>query len=209
MVVTVQQSTRDAIQAAVDQVVAAGGGKVILPSGTYNGSQHVQLPYILPSAQPISIVIEGELPPPVPYLQYSGMPAHQSGAILNGFGIVAFDSFPNFSSIFVRLENLTVRHTNDPQKVGIDLKSAGCCDIENVTIDNGVNPYQSLQPSNSQIFGIRLPESNNNASVKVRNLYVSGYYIGVVNGEHADIDNLFVQSCYYGIVYGFAHHPVS
>lgn len=210
MIVTVQQYTRDAIQSAVDQVLAAGGGKVILPAGIYQGGQHVQLPYVLPNAQPITLVIEGECPPPVPYLQFTGMPAHQSGTILNGFGIVGPDnsgvSYPHFSSLFVRLENITVRHTNNPQKVGIDFKHIGCCDLENIAVDNGVNPYQSLQPSNANVFGVRLPGDSNNASVKVRNLYIVGYYTGLVAGEHADIDNLFIQSCYNGIVYPFAHH---
>jgi hypothetical protein len=210
MVVTVPHFTRDAIQSAVDQVISAGGGKVVLPAGTYNGSQHVQLPHILPNAQPISLVIEGECPPPVPYLQFTGMPAHQSGTILNGFGIVGPDNsgvnYPHFSSIFVRLENLTIRHVNNPQKVGIDFKHVGCCDIENVTVDNGVNPYQSIQPNNAAVFGVRLPGDSNNASVKVRNLYIVGYYAGLIAGEHADIDNLFVQSCWHGIVYPSAHH---
>ncbi len=222
-----------AIQAAIDAAFNLGGGAVYFPTATYaikgalqtsksvgaNATFNAQLrlPYITPSTAPITISLIGETPPPVPYLQYSNANVTTSGCAILLSNSTGGGSTPSviggprgnastFSNLFAQITNLIIRCPDNPQLTAIDLEWVGCCELQDVAVDQGTNTYNITQPTHNNAVGLSLPSSGNNADVELDNCYVSGFYCGVRSYEHTNFDKVTVQSCYHGVECGGAYH---
>lgn len=225
-----------AIQATINAAIAAGGGVVYFPAGKYliagslqtsappnsasaSYNAQLRLPYISPSSPNIAITLLGPGPATGPYLQFTGATAPNTGAVLisniSGSGTKPSllggprnDSvgYPNFSSLVVRVENLTFRCPDNPSLTAIDLEWIGCTEIFSVSVDQGTNTYSITQPTHTAVCGILLPNSSNNALVMLRDVYVAGFYTGIRSYEHTVWDNVCIQSCWNGVQLGGAYH---
>lgn len=200
--------------ACLKAVIEAGGGRMYLPSGVYQG--RILIPPVsrpLPSWLTVEIVGENE-PTPV-FGTIGSFPLQENGTIVkclsqSGPAVISALSsseslYGGFSAVNVILRNLDVRTHDDPGICGIDLHSALQCKIENVFINTGVYNVQASEPTHGT-QGLVTPACNNAALTVLRNVVVTGYHTGIVVNEHTDGDNIVVASNVHGLEFVFAHH---
>jgi hypothetical protein len=199
-----------AFTACLNAVVAAGGGKMVLPDGVYRG--RIVIP---PLGGPswITIEIVGESEPTPVFGTIGSFPPQNGGTIVkslatSGSAVISATSgslYSGFSGVYVVIRNLGVRTYDNPQIGGIDLNHAVQCRLENVVVSTGVYNVQASQPTHGKA-GVVTPANNNGALTILRNVLVTGYDTGIVVNEHTDADNIVVASNIHGIKFNTANH---
>ena len=187
-----------AFSACLDALVAAGGGRMVLPRtklGIYRGN------IIIPPVDAWATVeIVGNLQPPpivgtVGKETFCSNCSHTVVQSLEKSGpAVIFVSpapgqYASFSSAFVTIRDLEVRTYDNPSISGIDLGYAQQCSLQNVFVNTAVYSVQAAQPTHGT-SGIVTPYINNGAYTMLRNIAVSGYFNGIVCNEHTDGDGM-------------------
>ena len=204
----------EAFSACLKAVIAAGGGKMVLPAGVYQGRITIP-PVSKPLPSWITVEIVGESEPTPVFGTIGSFPLQNNGTIVkslskSGPAVISASSSPDslyggFSAVNVVIKNLDVRSYDDPGIGGIDLQYALQCKLENVFINTGVYNVQSSKPTHST-SGLTTPACNNAALTILRNLVVTGYHTGIVVNEHTDGDNIVVASNINGLEFVSAHH---
>lgn len=203
-----------AFSACLNTMIAAGGGRMMLPDGVYLG--RIEIPPVskpLPSWITLEIVGESE-PAPV-FGTIGSFPLQTNGTIVtcrapSGPAVISARASPaalygGFSAIHVVIRNLEVRTYDNPGIGGIDLKYAMQCRLENVFINTGVYNVQASRPTHGT-SGLITPACNNAALTILRNVIVTGYHTGIFVNEHTDGDNINLASNIHGLEFAFAHH---
>ncbi|MCY2990214.1 MAG: glycosyl hydrolase family 28-related protein [Planctomycetota bacterium] len=199
-----------AFSACVKAVIAAGGGRMVLPDGVYRGR------ILIPGTrQWITVEIVGESEPTPVFGTIGSFPLPQSGTILkcladSGPAVIKAENTPEslyggFSGVFVIVRNLDVRTYDNPCIGGVDLAVAAQCKVENVFINTGVYNVQASKPTH-RVTGLLTPACANGALTILRNVVVTGYESGILVNEHTDGDNIVVASNIHGLNFLFAAH---
>lgn len=115
------------------------------------------------------------------------------------------NSFLNFSLVYIALRNMVIRTTDNPKTCGVMAYYAIQLLMENVFVDTGIYNVQSAEPT-TVCAGIVVPGHSNGAMNYLRNVWVAGYYSGLVVFEHTDGDNLIFHSCKNALTFKFAEH---
>ena len=204
----------EAFSACLKAVVAAGGGKMVLPDGVYRGQITIP-PVSRPLPSWITIEIIGESEPAKVWGTVGAFPLQQNGTIIKSLAtpcaaVISASPSPNsvfgaFSAVHVVLRNLDVRTCDNPDRDGIDLRHALQCKLENVFINTGVYNVQASKPTRDT-KGLITPACNNAALTILRNVAVTGYHTGIVVNEHTDGDNIILGSNINGLEFVFAAH---
>lgn len=194
----------------IEAVIAAGGGRMFLPDGVYQG--RIVIP---PLGGPswITVEIVGESEPTPVFGTIGSFPLQNKGTIVksletSGSAVISAASgslYSGFSGVYVVVRNLDVRTYDNPRIGGIDLNYAAQCRLENVVVSTGVYNVQASQPTHATT-GLVTPANNNGALTVLRNVLVSGYDTGILVREHTDADHIVVASNIHGIKFSFAHH---
>ncbi|HEX5790478.1 MAG TPA: glycosyl hydrolase family 28-related protein [Luteolibacter sp.] len=200
----------------MDALIAAGGGRMVLPEGVYRG--RIVIPPVTkpaPSWMTVEICGEGE-PAPV-FGTIGNFPLRNQGTILkclepSGAAVISVPKldakqslYGGFSAVHVVIRNLDVRTYDNPGISGIDLEWAMQCRLENVFVNTGIYNVQSSQPTHGT-SGLITPACNNAALTILRNVIVTGYDTGILVNEHTDGDNINLASNINGLKFVFAHH---
>ena len=204
----------DAFSACLLKVIEAGGGRMVLPAGVYQGS--ILIPAVTkPIPSWISIEIVGESEPTPIFGTVGSSPLQNNGTILkclSATGPAAISAtrsadalFGDFSAVNVVIRNLEVRTYDDPGIGGIDLQCALQCKLENVFVNTGVYNVQASKPSHAT-SGVVTPAINNAAFSVLRNVVVTGFHTGILVNEHTDGDSIVVASNINGLEFAQAHH---
>ncbi len=203
-----------AFSKCLDAVIAAGGGRMAIPDGVYQGRIIIP-PVSKPLPSWITVEIVGESEPAPVFGTIGNFPLQNKGTIIkclaeSGAAVISTTKSPNslyggFSAVYVVVRNLDVRTYDNPGISGIDLYRAMQCRLENVFINTGVYSVQASKPTHAT-KGLITPVSNNAALTVLRNVTVTGYDTGIVVYEHTDADNIVVAGNIHGLDFGTAHH---
>ncbi|MBT3192706.1 MAG: hypothetical protein HN341_09150 [Verrucomicrobia bacterium] len=202
-----------AFSACLDAVIAAGGGRMIIPAGVYRG--RIMIPG---TSKWITVEIVGEGEPAPVFGTIGSFPLQQSGTIIRSLEtsgpavISAQDSsarlYSSFSGTYVIVRNLDVRTYDNPAISGIDLQHAAQCKLENVYVNTDIYNVQASEPTHGT-SGVMTPANNNAAWTVLRNVTVTGYYNGIVVSEHTDGDSIALGSNVKGLNFLAANHASS
>jgi hypothetical protein len=209
-----QTDNTAAFSKCLDALVAAGGGRMVLPDGVYRGRIIIP-PVSRPRPSWITIEIAGEREPTHVFGTIGDFPLQNGGTILKclddaGPAVISAPRSPNalyggFSAINVVLRNLDVRTSDNPGIGGIDLQYALQCKLENVFINTGVYNVRAAEPTRGT-SGLVTPGVNNAGWTILRNVTVTGYGDGIVVNEHTDGDNIVLGGNINGLNFARAHH---
>jgi hypothetical protein len=198
----------------LDAIIAAGGGKMVLPDGIYRGRIIIP-PVSKPIPSWITIEIVGESEPTPVFGTIGSFPPGNHGTILksletSGPAVISANPsnnalYMNFSAVNVVLRNLDVRTYYNPKISGIDLGSALQCRLENVFIHTGIYNVQAAKPEHGT-KGLVTPANNNAALTILRNVTVTGYHTGIVVNEHTHGDHIVLGSNIHGLEFATANH---
>lgn len=204
-----------AFTACLKAVVAAGGGRMQLGEGVFQG--RIEIPPVTKAvAGWITVEIVGEREPTPIFGTIGTAPLRNDGTIVRslsrtGPAVVSAarcttDSlYADFSAVHVVIRNLEVRTYDDPGIGGVDLHYALQCRLENVFINTGIYNVQASKPTHGTP-GLVTPACNNAALSILRNVVVTGYHTGIRVNEHTSADDLVVASNIHGLEFPFAHH---
>jgi len=198
----------------LDALIAAGGGRMLVPDGVYRGRIIVP-PVSKPLPSWITVEILGESEPTSVFGTIGNFPLREKGTILkcmdqNGPAVISAAApkqslYGGFSAVHVVIKNLDVRTYDDPAIGGIDLHYAMQCRLENVFINTGVYNVQSSKPTHGA-KGLVTPAINNAALTLLRNVTVTGYHTGILVNEHTHGDHVVLGSNIHGLEFASAHH---
>jgi hypothetical protein len=198
----------------MEAIIAAGGGKMLIPEGVYQG--RIIIPHVSrPAPSWITVEIVGEATPTAVFGTIGNFPLRDQGTILKcldkkGPAVISAQAaekalYGGFSAVNVVIGNLEVRTYDDPAISGIDLQYAMQCRLDNVFINTGVYNVQSAKPTHGT-KGLVTPAINNAALTLLRNVAVTGYHTGIVVNEHTDGDHIILGSNIHGLEFATAHH---
>ena len=200
----------DAFSSCLKDVIAAGGGRMMIPDGIYRGR------IIIPGTKEwITVEIVGESEPTPVWGTIGAFRMPNNGTIIkcvaeSGPAVISAANVPEklymrFSGANVSLRNLDVRTYDNPGIGGIDLLNAAQCKIENVFVNTDIYNVQASKPTHGTA-GIRTPACNNGALTILRNVLVTGYHTGILVNEHTDGDNINLGSNINGLEFMMNHH---
>ena len=205
-----------AFSKCMDAVVAAGGGRVVLPDGVYRGRIMIP-PVTKPAPSWVTVEIVGASEPTPVFGTIGNFPLQNLGTIVkcpdpSGEAVIAARKatardalYGNFSAVYVVIRKLDVRTADNPAISGIDLQWAMQCKIEDVFINTGVYSVQASEPTH-HTSGLITPANNNAALTILRNVVVTGYHTGIVVNEHTDGDQINLACNYNGLEIVAANH---
>lgn len=200
----------EAFSTCLKAVIAAGGGRMVIPDGIYRGR------IIIPGTREwITVEIIGESEPTPVFGTIGAFAFPKNGTIIkclseSGPAVISAANVPEklyhqFSGVNVSLRNLDVRTYNNPRIGGIDLLNAAQCKLENIFVNTDRYNVQASKPTHGTA-GITTPACNNAALTILRNVIVTGYHTGILVNEHTDGDNINLASNINGLEFAFAHH---
>lgn len=202
-----------AIQAAIDAVVAAGGGSVLFGAKTYIIAGEFQdilesnAQLLLPrtTTELISIRLIGATPAPtIAFKRAAGTvlksTLESGNGVMIGGKVGGGAGWPvaGTSWTSVTLENLTVRLPANPTYSGVDLfyypnGAVRSCQIgtdEDVIAAIGFPPTIGItEPTTPTSFGLRLAPNNIPDQLIVNNVQIYGFSTLLVAGELCNVDN--------------------
>jgi hypothetical protein len=203
-----------AFSACIDAVIKAGGGRMELPEGVFQGRIIIP-PVSRPLPSWITVEIVGAREPTHVFGTIGSFPLQNHGTILkctDEEGPAVITTLPSpaplygtFSAVNVVLRNLDIRTTDNPRIAGVDLAHALQCKLEDVFINTGVYNVRASEPMHGTA-GLITPAANNAAWTVLRNVTVTGYDTGIVVNEHTDGDNIVIGSTIHGLRFAAAHH---
>lgn len=217
-----------AIQAAIDAAASAGGGVVFFPASVYivggalqdTGNANAQI--VLPAldyvdTEQVTIEFRGESPSPpiVSVIGATPLPdghsvikstlAAGTGALMGGR--VASGSLSNFTNVMFRASNLTFRTVANPTITALDLATVAAVDLDNVSVDAGSYNVSGLaEPTTASSYGIRLPNNDNGAYVRLGAVGVVGFYNGYRFAEHTVGQQVTAMGCKRAAVFIETNH---
>jgi hypothetical protein len=200
-----------AFSACLKAVIDAGGGRMYVPAGVYNG--RIVIPPIEPPRW-FSLEIVGESQPASTFGTVGRFEMQNNNSIIkcvadDGPAVIsatpASPQAGSFSGVNVVIKDLEVRTCNDPRIGGIDLEWAQQCRLENVFVNSGIYNVQAAKPTRNT-KGLVTPAINNGALTVLRNVIVTGYHTGIVVNEHTDGENVVVASNIDGLCFAKAYH---
>lgn len=199
-----------AFSACLEDMIAAGGGRMMIPDGVYRGR------IIIPGTSAwITLEIVGASEPTPVFGTIGAFPFPRNGTIIkcvseSGPAVISAANVPEklymqFSGVNVSLRNLDVRTYDNPGIGGIDLLNASQCKLENVFVNTDRYNVQASRPTHGTA-GISTPACNNAALTILRNVIVTGYHTGILVNEHTDGDAINLASNVNALEFAFAHH---
>ena len=200
-----------AFSACLQAVIEAGGGRMVLPAGVYNG--RILIPTV-GAGKWISLEIVGESQPASIFGTVGRFELGETNTIvqcLDTSGPAVISAAPGgpqtggFSGVHAVIRDLEVRTYRDPQIGGIDLEWVQQCRVENVIVNTGVYNVQAPQPTH-ETKGLITPAINNGAFTILRNVIVTGFHTGIVVNEHTDGEHIVVASNIHGLSFSQAYH---
>jgi hypothetical protein len=224
----------EAIQAAVDWVVAAGGGIIYFPPGVYiidgplldTAAFNAQL--LLPNVahtgvDHLVITFQGPLRPGFHPLFGDTVPlaagyavlkstltgATGTGAVISGGNNVSPPGSGGGNNLEVNVENLICLGPDNPTFTFWNLRACQGGQINGLQISTpGAYVGTPTLPTNTNSYGIRLPEALFSNNTKVSGLAAGGFYTGVLSGELAVYEGpLILGPTYYGIEIPATYYP--
>lgn len=200
--------------AALNYLIDRGGGTLYLPYADSAYKVRIEVPYIPISSTWTPIQLLGATPP----YMYGGtignytLPTKgiilKSGDTTTGRSVIrALTSGSAFSGVALHLNNIDVRTYNKPKIGGIDAQYAAIAEMENVIVSTDTYSPNAGDPSTvRQTSGIILPMINNSAESNLNNVWVSGYFNGIVANELTSGHNVNVFACWNGVVVPANYH---
>ena len=174
-----QHCNTEAFSACLDALVAAGGGRMVLPRsrlGIYRGN--IVVP---PIDDWMTVEIVGDVSP-TPIVGTVGKNTNVDGTaklctncshvVIHGLessgpAVISVSPAPgqyqSFSSVFVVIKNLEIRTFDNPNISGIDMRLAQQCNLQNIFVNTGVYSVQAALPTHDT-SGIITPLNNNGPS---------------------------------------------
>jgi hypothetical protein len=220
-----------AIQAAIDAVYAAGGGTIYFPPGEYiiggalqdTGAFNGQL--LLPDV-PISgvdhivITFKGALRPGFHPLYGDTVPLAAGLSVLKSTltgasGTAACISGGNdidvadANNLEVNVENLVCLGPDNPTFTFWNLQACQGGSVNGLQISTpGAYVGSPTLPTNTNAYGIKLPQALLSNNIHLNDLAVGGFYTGVLWGELAmSTGALILGPTYYGIEIPLTYYP--
>lgn len=204
----------EAFSACLKALVAAGGGRMVLPDGVYRG-RIVIPPVSRPLPSWITVEIAGASEPTHVFGTIGDFPLQNNGTIVKclaetGTAVICAQKSPaplygGFSAVNVVIRNLDIRTYDNPGIGGVDLEYALQCKLQDVFINTGVYNVRASEPTRGT-RGLVTPACNNAAWTILRNVTVTGYRDGIVVNEHTDGDNIVLGCNINGLNFARAHH---
>lgn len=189
-----------AIQDAIDDVFAVGGGTIFFPKGIYlcNGAfdgttnSILKIPMNAYTNAVISIALVGEMQAPWITNLSSSVPggsiikSTKTGtgtrpSILAGAAFIASPGVTNFNAVFLSVKGITFRTYDNPSIDALQLALVGRVSLEDVAVDT--NTQNPSQPTHTT-FGIYMPKTSNYAVNTCSRVAVQGFDVGLAVGEH-------------------------
>ena len=93
------------------------------------------------------------------------------------------------------MEYLTIRATDNPQVTGIDATLLLQFFGRGLQVDTGVAQCNAVTSPSHSTFGIKCPRVDCGAFTRLENCFVMGHDVGILLGEHADLDGCQVWGC--------------
>lgn len=158
-----------AFSACLDALIAAGGGRMVLPvlrQGIYQGK--IIIP---PMSTWTTVEIVGAVQPTPVFgtVGAASLCSNCSHAVVQSLETVGpaavisvspgGSGYESFSNVFISIQNLEVRTYNNPNITGIDLGCAQQCSLQNVFVNTGVYGVQAAQPTHGA-SGLVTPTCN-------------------------------------------------
>jgi hypothetical protein len=230
------EQTRNAIQQAINDAVAAGGGRIwgtrkyVTTGSTFQEVGGANCKLLLPAVEPISthqfITLEFA-GPQVPDKSYSviytgnaSVPS-QSGFIIEdtdsgGEAIIgatqvaqgygASVTFGNWTLINAVFRDVLIRGANAAPLSAIDLRYAIMTDIRNLSIDVGVSSDIVADPRTNAKYALRPPRWGNGAWNQIEGLFVLGFANGLEMQEHVHLKSGAIMYCGNALRFRKANH---
>ncbi len=121
----------------------------------------------------------------------------KSASVTSGQSVIACTaSSGSFSSVDLTVENLDIRTYNNPVISGIDARYAIQFFAKNIFVNTNRYNVQATIPTTTSSVGIITPLINNDGNLRLENVTITGYYIGISANEHIDATSLYVFSCW-------------
>jgi hypothetical protein len=200
-----------AIQDTIDACAAAGGGTVYFPPGTYviggslqdTGAFNGQLllPSVATSSAQVSIRFLGAARPPFAVhgpLATPGAYSILKSTLTGASGTAAVVSGGNGSypgtqnEVTVTVENLICIAPNNPTMTFWNLAATQGGAIFGVQVSTVAYTGTVTQPTNTNSYGVKLPQVRNSNYIFVDGLAIGGYYTGLMQGELAIVRGLIL-----------------
>jgi hypothetical protein len=201
-----------AFTTCLNALVAAGGGRMYLPTGIYRGR------IIIPPVQLarwLTVEIVGDTEPTPRFGTIGSIPYSSNSTSIvkstekSGTAVIsaapATDQYGDFSDLYVVVTNLEIRTYDNPGISGIDLQYAQQCKLHNVFENTNIYDVQASLPTHDTA-GVITPAVNNGALTILRNVAVTGYATGIVANEHTDGDSISLYGNLNGIRFLRANH---
>ena len=201
-----------AFAACLADLVAAGGGQLLLPRaqlGIYRGS--IAIPAVASENSWMTMEIVGGVEPTLVFGMVGNLSlctncshvmlksAEADGpAAITTLKASSGSAMGGWSMVFVSIRNLEIRTHDNPTIGGIDLLDVVQCSLANVLVTTGMYATQCAMPTHGT-SGVVLPHAGNGAYTMLRNVVVTGYATGIIVGEHMDGDGVVVLSCLNGL----------
>lgn len=214
-----------ALDSALRYVNAAGGGDLILPLGKMMVSRVLRFP-LNPndSSQSMrSIRLMGQM---IPNMFSDPLSSHTpttygsiiQGTFLGDSAVIdatsSTGSWGDFTFLNVTIENLDIRVRSmtgathvAAQGQGINAYKIANIQIRNVAVRVTSDIALQVEPASTSA-GIIFPAVNNFVMNNGNNIFVTGFYKGVMLQEHGTLDNYFADGVYYGIYFNTGHHSM-
>lgn len=211
-----------AIQTLVTSMAASGlGGVIYFPDGLYMvngpfqdfpsdagavGKSIILIPDHGPTVGPITITFEGQTPPNYGgFSVIGGQSVSMAGSIImttkgDASGAPSIIGGAGntigyyFTNVTLGVKNLTFRTYNNPFIMCVDAQYITGLQAENLTFDVGTSPTDYVLPQGGNAIALATPLNLNGAYTYVRNINVTGYYVGVQYNEHCNADNVNVYN---------------
>ena len=220
-----------AMQAAINAAVAAGGGTIYLPAGTYladgaylepAGSNCIlRIPAVDMASPQVSLTFRGAVRPPGQFNFDFGLPIPPVGhysvikttrtdgtgtaALIGGMG---GPSDVTQNNVCCNFERVIVEVPPNPTLSGLNLKSMQSCELRNVNVHCGSwNLSAMVQPTNASSYGIILPDCNHTAFTRLHGVNVFNFYKGFRFSEETVGTGVRAWGCWYGAEFVSSYHP--
>ncbi len=216
-----------AIQAAINAVVAAGGGTLYFPVGVYviggalqdTGDSNCQIKFPTielnvfgQTTQQPTLRMIGPVPPPtsgetsnLPVAGYAVLKSTQTG----GSGTAAvFANQVGRNNLHLQIENLILQLPPDPSLTGWNLANQNDVILRHLLVHAGhLEIINVVQPTHGSQFGIIFPQNNHTANSLIQNLTVWGCYTGYKTGELCIVTGgIMAESCIRAVLMPFSYH---
>jgi len=182
------------------QDTGAFNGQILLPNVSTSSADQITITFLGAARPPFSL--HGTVPGPS---GYSIIKSTLTGA--SGTAAVISGGNSGQNNVEVVIRDLICDATNNPTFSFWNLSTTqgGRRDGLLITV-NGVWSLTFTQPSHTNAYGIKLPQTNNSDLSLEDTIMVIGFYTGILHGELVDA-NYIVSLCMVGVELPFMYHP--